>query len=119
MESYEYICLPITIILDGEITQYNLRAIGGNVHVYDDIRKVMYGLPQVEQIANYFITKNITPHVHYQCCNTPGLCRHKWIPVSFCLVVDDFVVKYVANKHAEHVIICIQKYYPVSVDWAG
>ena len=36
---------------------------------------------------------------------------------KFSLVVDDFGVKYVGKQHAEHIITCIQKYYPVSVDF--
>ena len=27
--------------------------------------------------------------------------------------------KYIGKQHAEHLITCIQKYYPVSVDWNG
>ena len=35
------------------------------------------------------------------------------------MVVDDFGVKSVGEKHAENLITCIEKYYPVSVDWTG
>ena len=43
----------------------------------------------------------------------------KWGPVTFCLVVNEFGVKYVGRKHAEHHITHTQKYYPVLVDWTG
>ena len=37
----------------------------------------------------------------------------------FSLVVDDLRVKYFGNKHVEHLITCIEKYYPLSVEWTG
>ena len=37
----------------------------------------------------------------------------------FYLVVDDFGVKYVGEKQAGHLITCIPKYYPVSLDCTG
>ena len=39
--------------------------------------------------------------------------------MNFSLVVDSFGVKYVGKQHGEHLVTCIQKYYPVSVDWSG
>ena len=80
-----------------------------NVHVYTDIRKVVYGLPQAGRIANCFLTKSMAPNVYYQCRHTPGLWRHKWRPVTFSLIVDEFGVKYVGKKQAEHLITYIQK----------
>ena len=79
----------------------------------------MYRLPQAGRIENDFLAKNIAPHGYYQCWNTPYLWRHKWRPVMFYLVVDDFGVKYVGEKQAGHLITCIPKYYPVSADWTG
>ena len=46
MECYEYIPLPLNIITEDIIEKYNLRSMDKNVHVYADIIKVMYGLPQ-------------------------------------------------------------------------
>ena len=37
---------------------------------------------------------------------------------DFVLVIDGFGVKNVGEQHAERLITCIKKYYPVSVDWA-
>ena len=79
----------------------------------------MLGLPQAGQVANDFLTKNIAPHGYCQYRKKPDLWGHTWIPVDFYLVVDDFGVKSVGEKHAENLITCIEKYYPVSVDWTG
>ena len=123
MVRYEHILLPINITWDGIITQYNLRVVEKNKHVYDDTRKVMYSLPQARQIENDFLTQNIAPHGYYHCRHTPVLWRHKWIPVNFSLVADDFgvkfVVKSVGKKHTENLITCINKEYFLSVDWTG
>ena len=39
---------------------------------------------------------------YYEAITTPGLWRHKWRPIQFCLVVDDFGFEYVGKQHAEH-----------------
>ena len=62
MEWYEYIWLPINIIPEEIITQYNLIAMDKNGYVYSETTKRMYGLTQTGPIGNYFITKNIAPH---------------------------------------------------------
>eukprot|EP00804_Cyclotella_cryptica_P013680 CCRYP_016124-RA/>CCRYP_016124-RA protein AED:0.29 eAED:0.26 QI:0/0/0/1/0/0/4/0/346 len=33
-------------------------------------------------------------HGYYQCATTPGLWRHKWRPVLFVLIADDFGIQY-------------------------
>ena len=76
----------------------------------------MYILPQVEWIENDFLTKTLASHGYYKCWHTPGVWRHKWGPVNFYLVLDDFWVKYFGKQHAEHLITCIKQYYPVSVN---
>ena len=68
---------PTNIIPEVIIEQYNLRYMYKNRHVYDGIRKVMYGLPYEGQIENDFLTKNILPHGYYKCQNTPGLRTNK------------------------------------------
>jgi hypothetical protein len=34
-------------------------------------------------------------------------------------VVDNFVIKYVGQEHAEHLKASIEKYYQISCDWTG
>ncbi len=42
----------------------------------------------------------------------PGLWTHEWHPISFSLVVDNFGVKYIGEKHTQHHLIqTVQKYY--------
>ena len=106
MEQYEYICLTLNVTKEEIIEQYNPIAIEKNGHIYDDIRKGMYDLPQKGKTANDLLTKNLTPNGYYQCRNTPRLWRHKWRPVTFSLLVDDFGIKYFGKQYEEYLIAC-------------
>ena len=55
----------------------------------------------------------------FEARTTPGLRRHKWIPIQFCLVVDDFGVEYVGKQHAEHLATILKKYHNITEDWEG
>lgn len=52
MERYEYICLPVHMIPDSIMELYELHNLVHHDHVYVEIRKGMYGLPQAGKIAN-------------------------------------------------------------------
>ena len=58
-------------------------------------------------------------HGYTQSKHTPSLWTHKWRPVSFTLVVDDFGVKYVGEEHALHLLSVLREHYEVEVDWEG
>ena len=47
MKRYEYIKIPREIIPDKIFTQYDLQKYESNGHVYFEVQKGMYGLPQV------------------------------------------------------------------------
>ena len=49
----------------------------------------------------------------------PGLWKHKWCPVQFTLVVDDFGVKYVGKEHAQHLKNTLEENYTVTTEWDG
>ena len=117
MERHEYIFLPINIIPDEIIEKYFLRDMSKYGYVYAQIRKGIYGIPQVGIIVNYFLAKNLAPRGYYQCHNTTVMWKHKWNPVTFSLLVDGFGVKYVRKQHTYNSIDCIRKYYPDSVNW--
>ena len=55
----------------------------------------------------------------FEASTTPGLWCHKWQPILFMLIVDDFGVKYVGRKHAEHLASVLKKYHDISEDWEG
>ena len=79
----------------------------------------MYGIPQAGILANKLLVKRPAHYGYYPVEFTPGLWRHRWRPVVFSLVVDDFGVKYVGRQHAEHLIEALKQSYSIKVDWEG
>ena len=73
MARYEYMRLPTAIIPQEVIDEYNLTALVHNGHIYVEIQRGMYGLPQASIIANQLLTKRLEPHGYSQCRHTPGL----------------------------------------------
>ena len=90
-----------------------------NGYVYTKIHRRMYGLPQSGILGNQLLTARLAPHGYYQCRHTLRLWKHKWRPILFSLVVDDFGIKYVGKKHADHLITAIEENYNFAKDWAG
>jgi hypothetical protein len=84
------------------IQKYNINALAVDGWVYIEIRKGMYGLKQAELIANQLLQTRLAPFRNYPARHTPGLWLHNTWPISFTLVVEDVVVKYVGKQHAEH-----------------
>ena len=50
---------------------------------------------------------------------TPGFWKHKWIPIEFTLVVDDFRVKYIGKQHTNYLIEVLKKHCEISEEWEG
>jgi hypothetical protein len=50
---------------------------------------------------------------------TPGLWGHKWHPVQFCLIVDNFGVEYVGIEHFNHLCDVLKKFHGVQLNMAG
>jgi hypothetical protein len=59
----------------------------------------MYGLLQAGIIAQELLAKKLKEHGYSQRETTPGLWKHKWWPVWFSLIVNDFRVKYIGKEH--------------------
>ena len=56
---------------------------------------------------------------YYQCPTTPGIWRHKWCPILFCLIVDDFGIEYVDKCHADHLNDILLENDEITQDWSG
>ena len=87
--------------------------------VYFEICRGCYGLPQSGMLANRQHRERLEKEGYYEARTTPGLCRHKRIPIQFCLVVDDFGVEYVGKQHADHLATILKKYHNITEDWEG
>eukprot|EP00957_Ditylum_brightwellii_P046485 3527710-Ditylum_brightwellii.AAC.1 len=119
LETPEYMRLPITLIPQEIIEQYNLTPLVHNEYIYLKITKGIYGLPQAGRIAHDLLVKNLAPHGYYPCAHTPGLWRHTYLPTTFVLCVDDFGVKYLTQEDANHLIQSAKAKYRATVDWKG
>ena len=86
------------------MNEYNLYDKVKNGYIYMKIHRGMYGLPQEGIIANTLLKERLAPFSYYEAKHIPGLFLHKWRPVQFTLVVDDFGVKYVGREHAQNLI---------------
>ena len=53
---------------------------------------------------------------YYQCQHTPGLWRHMWQSITFCLVVDDFGIKVTDKADFEHLKAALEEHYTVAAD---
>jgi Reverse transcriptase (RNA-dependent DNA polymerase) len=119
MSRSEYMRVPLGSIPKAILDTYNLHSISHNGNVYVEISKGMYGLPQAGKLANDALILHLRAQGYHQCPQTPGLFTHQSRPISFCLVVDDFGVKYVGKEHAQHLINTLNQHYTITEDWTG
>ena len=98
----EYVKIKLSKIPQEFIDEYDLTKFAHKGWVYFKIRRDCYGLPQSGILANKQLRIILEKEVYYEARTTPGLWRHKWQPIQFCLIVDDFRVEYVGKKHADH-----------------
>jgi len=89
---YTYMCIPMSAIPEAIMEHYHLHNLIHNGHVYVEICKGMYGLPQAGRIANDHLQKLLLPHGYHPCHHTPGLWQHTTRDIRFTLVMDDFAV---------------------------
>ncbi|KAL7479054.1 hypothetical protein ACHAW6_004800 [Cyclotella cf. meneghiniana] len=109
MDRYKYMCMPLKIIPEHIIEQYNLHEKAKNGYVYMEIRRAMYGLPQAGILANRLPKQRLAKHGYFEVAHTPGLWKHISCPISFTLLVDDFGMKY-GNEHADHLLAALQEH---------
>ena len=73
LDRYEYMRIPITLFPQHIIDQYNLRTKVKSGHVYLEIRKAIYGLPQagILQTSSFVRSLNLRDttksHIHRVC----------------------------------------------------
>ena len=102
------------------VDEYNLQDfVDANGWVYFEIKNCVYGLPQSGVLAQALLKKRLKRHDYYQCPITPGLWRHTWRPIMFCLLVDDFGIEYVGERHALHLKSVLEKHYEITLNWKG
>ncbi|KAL7425759.1 hypothetical protein ACHAXH_000120 [Discostella pseudostelligera] len=116
MDRPEYVRIKLTDIPTEFIDEYTLTEYAYNGWVYFKINKGVYSLKQAGKLANDLLTERLQLSGYYQCPLTPGLWRHQWRPISFVLIVDDFGIKYVGKRHADHLLHALHAHYTVTTD---
>ena len=44
---------------------------------------------------------------------------HRWHPITFALIVDNFGIQFVGRQHAEPLLAALQENYTLTTDWTG
>ena len=114
MNRYEYMRIPVQLVPQAFMDKYALYEKLHKDCIYFKISKVVYGLPQSVRTANDLLKQLVG---WFECMHISGLWCHNTIPVTFILVVDDFGIKYVGDKHDQHLINALQQHYTLEVYW--
>ena len=102
------------------IEYYNLNEkVTQDGYIFIRIKKGMYGLKQAALLGYENLVKNLKPHGYHPIPHTDGLWKHETHPITFCLCVDDFGVKYFKKSDVNHLIQSLHQHYDVSQDWSG
>ena len=115
----EYMLVPLSMIPQEMIEEYNLMPLVHDGKVLAQINPGMYGLPQAGRIAYDKLKIHLAKGGYVPTGRTPGLFKHDTRPIYFCLEVDDFGVKYINRDDAEHLINHLSTAYKCTVDWDG
>jgi hypothetical protein len=119
MADPEYVRIKMTDIPNEFIEEYNLIGRDRDGWVYFEICQGCYGLPQSGILANNLLRSRLVTEGFYESFSTPGLWRHKWRPLQFSLIVDDFGVEYVGIEHFNFLLDILKKYHGVQFNMAG
>jgi hypothetical protein len=83
-----------------------------------EIQRGCYGLPQAGILANNLLHGWLEKEGYYKAATTPGILKHKWWPIHFCLIVNDFGVEDVGIEHFNHLLADLQWYHQVQTNMA-
>jgi len=119
LESPEYMWLRRDQVPPDIQRQYATQLIWKDDRAMVCISKGIYGLPQAGRLAQAKLTDLLARHGYLPASNTPCLFKHVSFPIMFCLVVDDFAIKYSDRAAADHLLAALRSEYGVTVDWSG
>ncbi len=120
MEGPEYVHIKTTDIPEEFILEYGLAGKDDiNGWIYFEIHHGCYGLPQADILANNLLCERLEEEGYYEAHSTPGLWKHKWRPIQFCLIVGDFGIEYVGIEHFNHLSMLLKKYHQIQTNMAG
>ena len=116
----EFMRMKFDLIPEEIRQQYNLYPmVHTDGYIYIKIKKGMYGLPQAGKLAHDLLKDHLAKYDFVPARFTPGLWKHKTRNIRFCLVVDDFGVKYTRKEDALFLINALKERYTIYEDWSG
>ena len=75
---WKYVKSNMKDIPEEIITEYNLKSKEVNRHVYIEVQKEMYELPQLGLLSNKLLEKRLAAFGYCQSRVVPGLWKYKW-----------------------------------------
>ncbi len=106
-------------IPDEFIDKYKLTGQDQVGWIYFEIRQGCYGLPQAGILANNLLRSCLEAKGFHEAASTTCLWCHKWWPIQFCLIVDNFGVEYVGLEHFNYLLSVLKKFHGVQYNMAG
>ena len=100
---YEYAWIQVSMISEEFMIKYKIHLLLKNWYIYVKICKGMYRLPQAGRIPQDLLQKKLSKYKYLPALITDGFWHHKTQPINFTLVVDDFGVKCIGQKHAKNI----------------
>ena len=119
MDRSEYVRIKFLDIPQEFIEEYHLREAAQNGWIYFQILRGCYGLPQSGRLANKLLRTCLEKVGYYEAAPTPGLWCHKWRPIQFFLLVNNFCIEYVGKEHFLHLLKTLKVDYEITTDWEG
>ena len=107
------------LIPKGIFDKYNLKGLVNNDRGLVKIRKGMYNLPQAGKLAYDKLLTHLSKSDHIPTSVTASLFKHCTKPITFCLIVNDFEVKYTHHQDAIDLIAHLNKEYTTVTNWKG
>ena len=106
-----------TLVLLGltDFIQYDKT---GKAFVYCAIQKTMYGLAMSGKLCKLDLVALLLSWGFHE-TDTPCLFRHATRKITFCLVVDDFGIKYDEQDDLDYLVDCLSSKYHVKVHPVG
>ena len=118
MARYENMRLKLCNITEDVARHYNLETkVKSDGYVYIEIRRGMYGIPQLGLLAQQLLEKRLNAEGCSQYTLVPGLWTYSWRPSTFTVCVNYFGVKYVGEQHVDHLMTVLSSHYTIFNDW--
>ena len=120
MKIYEYMKLPINLFPPEIVKRYDLLSfVHYDEHIYMEIQKGMYGLPQAGRLANDQLKKHLQKYGYIHSNRMNRLWTHQTLDAVFTLLVDNFGIKCTSKENASHLIHTLKDVYRITLDWTG